>query len=142
MGGLTRTLFLKFQGYFSRYGQSKLALIHHARKLAKLHPEIQTVSVHPGRVMTGIADGLMKDSRLMKATASFAPFKLFAVPANVGARNALWASTSADIVPGKYYEPVGVPDMERRFKPAMDSHLAKRLWDWTENELKTIQPLE
>lgn len=121
------------QSYLQRYGQSKLALIHLTRKLAQLHPEIEIAAVHPGRVVTGLGLSLAKESMIMRMMMPLSP--LMSVNANVGARNALWAATSPGVVSGTYYEPVGVPDMEKTFKPAMDTELAARLWEWTEKEL-------
>lgn len=77
---------------------------------------------------------LQKESFLIKLTAPLAPF--LTVTANVGARNAIWAATSSGVVSGKYYEPVGVPDMETSCKNAMDKDLCQRLWEWTQEELK------
>lgn len=101
-----------------------------------MHSDIEIVAVHPGRVVTGMGVSLQKESLLMRMTMPFAPF--LSVSANVGARNALWAATSSGVVSGKYYEPVGVPDMETSFQYAMDKDLGQRLWEWTEQELKDI----
>lgn len=62
------------------------------------------------------------------------------VPPEVGARNHLWAATSPDVVSGKYYTPVGVPNMEGKL--ARDDDLAKRMWEWTEKELAEASSAE
>ena len=67
----------------------------------------------------------------MRVTAPLAPF--ICVPVAAGVRNHLWAATSPDVVTGKYYEPVGIPDREAAV--AKDEGLAEQLWEWTEKEL-------
>ncbi|KAI1373881.1 hypothetical protein F4677DRAFT_427528 [Hypoxylon crocopeplum] len=118
--------------YSRRYGQSKLALISLARELASRHPQLTTAAVHPGRILTGMAASLAKESLLVRLTGPIAP--LVCVPVSVGVKNHLWAATSQDVVSGKYYEPVGVPNKETAL--AKDGDLSRRLWDWTEEELR------
>jgi retinol dehydrogenase-12 len=56
-----------------------------------------------------------------------------------GVRNPLWGATAPknEIVNGEYYEPVGVPG--NHVKLSKDKDLARRLWEWTEEELKDYQ---
>ncbi|KAM7193328.1 hypothetical protein V8F33_007871 [Rhypophila sp. PSN 637] len=147
--------------YVHRYGQTKLALIHYAKSLSLLHPEITTVSVHPGRILTGLFRRLQKDSKLFKYTALITP--LFTTSVENGVRNHLWASTAPTdsqsqavkvpggeeqddgednkskspnlgvVVSGTYYEPVGVTGKESAL--AQDEALRLRLWEWVEGEL-------
>ena len=91
--------------------------------------------MHPGRIITGMAHGLQKESLLFKVTAPISP--VFCVSAAIGVRNHLWAATGANVGSGKYYEPVGVPDKETAI--AKDLGLSKRLWDWTEKELQGVE---
>ncbi|KAF3763899.1 hypothetical protein M406DRAFT_51240 [Cryphonectria parasitica EP155] len=121
-------------GYLRRYGQSKLALIHLTKHLAKLHPEIDIVALHPGRVNTGMGTELGKESLLVRLTAPLAPF--LSVDPDEGARNHLWTATSPNVVSGKYYEPVGVPDKEGA--TARDDEMKEALMQWTDNELKGV----
>ncbi|KAK4150236.1 retinol dehydrogenase [Chaetomidium leptoderma] len=121
--------------YYQRYGQSKVAIIGLARELAQRHPQIKVVAVHPGRIMTGMARGLQKESRLFRAAAPISP--VFCVSPAIGVRNHLWAATGADVESGKYYEPVGVPDKETAV--AKDRSLSSRLWEWTEKELESVK---
>ncbi|KAJ4359941.1 uncharacterized protein N0V89_000500 [Didymosphaeria variabile] len=123
--------------YSQRYGQSKLALIHLVRQLAKHHPESKVAAVHPGRILTGMADALKKESFLVKITAPIAPF--FCVPVSVGIINHLWAATSPNVVSGTYYEPVGVPGKESAL--AKDEALSAKLWEWTEEQFSGVKPL-
>lgn len=85
-----------------------------------------------------MAASLRRESLLVRLTAPIAP--LMCVPVKVGIRNHLWVATSPEVVSGKYYEPVGVPDKETAV--AKDEALSKRLWEWTENELKGVASLE
>lgn len=62
------------------------------------------------------------------------------VPVHVGVKNHLWAATSPEVVSGKYYEPVGIPDKES--VAAKDEALSRKLWEWTENEMTGVLPLE
>ncbi|KAI0443709.1 hypothetical protein F4803DRAFT_296960 [Xylaria telfairii] len=115
-----------------RYGQSKIALIGFTRELASRYPLIKVAAVHPGRINTGVTATFIKESLLFRLIA-LAPF--FFVERSLGVRNHLWAATSPDVVSGKYYVPVGVPDKEN--KMARDTDLSKRLWQWTNDELTT-----
>ncbi|KAK7959809.1 retinol dehydrogenase 14 [Apiospora aurea] len=117
--------------YGQRYGQSKVALIGLAKQLGRRHPQLKVAAVHPGRILTGMAASLRKESLLVRITAPIAP--LVCVPVETGVRNHLWAATSPDVVSGKYYEPVGIPDKESEM--AKDDGLIEKLWDWTEKEL-------
>ncbi|KAK7911553.1 dehydrogenase reductase SDR member 13 [Apiospora marii] len=117
--------------YTQRYGQSKVALIGLAKQLGRRYPQLRVAAVHPGRVLTGMAESLRQESLLVRVTAPLAP--LICVPVAAGVKNHLWAATSPDVVSGNYYEPVGVPDKEAAV--AKDESLAEKLWEWTEKEL-------
>jgi hypothetical protein len=88
--------------------------------------------VHPGIVETGLSKP-MRDAhvlvRLFEATVK--PF----VGATVqqGVLNQLWAATSKEIKPGEYYVPVG---KKAGSVASRDVEMAKKLWDWTEKELR------
>lgn len=119
---------------WTRYGQSKLANILYASEMARRYPSITTVSLHPGIVGTGLVKDLGFFSRAMVfAGAGFRP----KTPAD-GAVNGLWAATAAlkDVKSGAYYEPVGKE--VKLNSTARDSGLAKKLWDWTEEQLGAI----
>lgn len=125
------------QAYAQRYGQSKLALIYLARQLAQRNPMLKTASVHPGRILTGMATSLQKESLLVRVTKPIAPF--FCVPVSVGIANHLWAATSPEVVSGTYYEPVGVPGKETAI--AKDDTLSEKLWEWTERQFEGVDSL-
>ena len=121
---------------FERYGQSKLANILFARQLAKEHPELTTVSLHPGVGFTDLG---------VRATDAPWIFKILAhecisarvVPSlDVVARHQLWASVAKEgLTSGEYYEPLGRANIGR--PEGRDDALAKKLWDWTNEELST-----
>lgn len=92
------------------------------------------VALHPGRVETGLGRSLVKEVPLIRLMAPIAGF--MSVSPVEGAKNHLWTATSSNIVSGKYYEPVGVPDKEGEI--ARDDELRKKLWTWTESELKDL----
>ncbi|KAF1998994.1 NAD(P)-binding protein [Amniculicola lignicola CBS 123094] len=124
--------------YAQRYGQSKLALIALTKQMAHRYPELKVASVHPGRIITGMAAGLAEESLLVRLTKPIAPY--ICVPVAIGILNHLWAATSPDVVSGTYYEPVGVAGKESAL--AKDNDLSMRLWEWTEGELKDVKPLK
>jgi NAD(P)-dependent dehydrogenase (short-subunit alcohol dehydrogenase family) len=122
------------QSYSTRYGQSKVALIGLMRNLSRQYPQIKCVAIHPGRILTGMARSLQKESLLAWLTKPIAP--LFCVPVATGIRNHLWAATSPEVVSGSYYEPVGVPGTLSAV--ANDEAFYKRLQDWTDEALKGV----
>ncbi|KIW30106.1 uncharacterized protein PV07_05880 [Cladophialophora immunda] len=117
------------------YSQSKLANVLHARELARRHPEILSVSIHPGRVETNLANVIFDENgfngRFMKL------FDHLAGPLTVqqGTLTQLWAATwkRQEVKNGAYYNPVGKEN--RGSKQSRDTELAKKLWEWTESEL-------
>lgn len=123
-------------GTWTRYGQSKLANALFARQLAKLHPTWTVTAIHPGVVTTNLsrhvqdrywwAKGLMPIANLLLTTVQ------------QGALNQLWGSTAPkeDIKSGEMYFPVADLTGGRRGPFVKDDALAKKLWDWTEQELK------
>ncbi|UPK95343.1 hypothetical protein LCI18_006278 [Fusarium solani-melongenae] len=93
------------------YGQSKLANLIYAKEFADHHPELTSVSIHPGTFVV----------------------PLIGVEVQEGAKSQLWAATAKDVESGEYYEPVGVAG--RGSALSKNKELGKKLWDWTEKEL-------
>ncbi|KAL8346392.1 hypothetical protein RB598_000344 [Gaeumannomyces tritici] len=115
-----------------RYGVSKLANIHHARCLARRHPSITAVAVHPGAINTGLTRGPKESypwiGRLIELIVPWVmpgPRK--------GALNQLWACWGEGVVSGEYYTPVAVTG--KGSAQACNDDMAERLWEWTEKEL-------
>lgn len=120
---------------FTRYGQSKLANALFARELARRYPQIRTAAVHPGVVYTNLGSPLRDAYPWL--TLIEPAVKLLLHDAESGSRNQLWASVSDDVVSGQYYVPVGVCGKGRA--PVKDDDLARRLWDWTEEQFEAHQ---
>ncbi|TKA67017.1 hypothetical protein B0A55_13163 [Friedmanniomyces simplex] len=111
-------------GKSSRYGQSKLAQMLYTQEVAKHHPEVTSVSVHPRFIMTGLLGNVDLMTKL--------PVLLISIgkrtPVKQGHFNQCWAATckKSDLRSGEYYEPLGVIG-ERRTKQAKDQKLAEEL---------------
>jgi retinol dehydrogenase 12 len=123
-------------GSWTRYGQSKLANALFARQLAKLHPNWTVTAIHPGVVTTNLMRYMQERSWLIKAVMPIAGLLLTTV--EQGALNQLWGATApkGDIKSGEMYFPVADLTTGRRGPYVKDDALAKRLWDWTEQELQ------
>ncbi|KGO76860.1 Permease, cytosine/purine, uracil, thiamine, allantoin [Penicillium italicum] len=125
---------ISFGGPWVRYGQSKLANLIYARELAKRFPDITSVSVHPGIILTGLDNNLgIKEKMLVYALSWWRIMQ-----PHEGAFSQTWAATvdKAEIWNGGYYEPVGKLANGKLDSTARDEALAERLWDWTEETLK------
>lgn len=121
-------------GPWRRYAQSKLANLLYARELARRYPRILSVAIHPGVVATDLVGNT---SVLEKAAVYATNFGKVLRPAE-GAYNQCWAATVVreKIVGGVYYEPVGKVMESRLDAVAKDEGLARRLWEWTDEELR------
>lgn len=118
---------------WSRYGQSKLAQILYSKEIAKHHPSITSVSVHPGFIMTGLFDGLPLLTALPPLLMSLGK----RTPVEEGHYAQCWAATceKEKLRNGGYYEPIGrltVPSTTQ----GKDEKLAGELWNWTQRELE------
>lgn len=121
-------------GSWRRYGQSKLANMLYARELSARYPDILSVSIHPGVVATSLISDSSLANRALVHASNFGKV----LRPEQGAYNQVWAATSAreKIQNGSYYEPVGKLSDGRLNKTARSEALSKRLWEWTEEELK------
>lgn len=124
-------------GEFARYGQSKLAQVLYCKEMAKRYPQITSIPVHPGVGNTG----LLQHSKPSLVTRLFTITGFLLKSAAELAYNPLWAATAPleKLENGQYYEPVGKKASPS--KMAGDAALAEKLWEWTENELKDLEPL-
>ncbi|TLD04708.1 uncharacterized protein PgNI_09274 [Pyricularia grisea] len=120
-----------------RYAQSKLAVLLWVRRMAREYPAITIVSAHPGTVATSIADELSGGSLkpppfIVKLTGTKTP--------QTGAYNQLWCATAPrdQLVSGKYYCPVGIPDQEFGIAQnrTKSDDLEEKLWVWLHKEFK------
>ena len=129
------TAALAKEGPWVRYGQSKLANILFTKQLAKRYPSIKSVAIHPGNIETDLWAHNVKLNLFVKYLVNlFGSFWLQNVAE--GARNQLWASVAKGVISGTYYTPVGQPS--KGTSNARNEILAEKLWNWTENEIKSI----
>ncbi|KAJ5143557.1 uncharacterized protein N7515_002344 [Penicillium bovifimosum] len=119
---------------WTRYGASKSANILFASELARRHPDILSVSVHPGAVDSGLYGHAKNLSAVMKHGVNATGSLLFRNVTS-GALNSLWAAGTQreNLVNGAYYTPVGY--RSNGTSVVQDAQLAKKLWDWTETEI-------
>jgi NAD(P)-dependent dehydrogenase (short-subunit alcohol dehydrogenase family) len=119
---------------WTRYGASKAANVMFAAELARRHPEITSVSLHPGVIKTDLYIPNSQTNPVVRYGAMVFGSLIFGdVP--TGALNQLWAAAGAskeELSNGGYYTPVG---KLRNNKWARDDEAGRKLWKWTEKEL-------
>ncbi|KAJ5579571.1 uncharacterized protein N7459_005556 [Penicillium hispanicum] len=131
---MTSTPGLLASSTWYRYGASKAANIMFAAELARRHPEILSVSVHPGAVDSDLYLHAKATGSLMKHSLDVVMSLFFRSVAS-GALNTLWAAgtTRANLVNGAYYTPVGSHSDGTAFVREADT--ARKLWNWTETQI-------
>ena len=136
---------------WTRYGQSKLANILFTLELARRHPAITSVAIHPGGVATNLLTPFLEAHPYLTMMAR--PFwTLLATPASRGAWNQTWAATAPvlgkewtkldtkggkrllELRNGAYYTPFAKEGGQTAL--AKDAGLARRLHEWTEEQLR------
>lgn len=123
------------KGGWTSYASSKAANILFAAELAKRHPEITAVSVHPGLIKTDLYSDTFENSYFMRfGMALFGP--LVYHDAAYGALTQLFASTAekSKVQQGGFYTPVG--KLQKGNSWANNADASKKLWEWTEEQLK------
>ncbi|KAH6611301.1 hypothetical protein Trco_001321 [Trichoderma cornu-damae] len=126
---------LSKQGQWQSYAASKAANILFASELAKRHPDITSVSVHPGMIKTDLYATTFQNSFFMRcALGALGPLIYYDVP--FGALTQLWVSTveKSKLTQGAFYTPVG--HLQSNNKYTNNADMQKRLWEWTEEQLK------
>ncbi|RFU73370.1 hypothetical protein TARUN_8892 [Trichoderma arundinaceum] len=126
---------LSKQGEWPSYAASKAANILFASELAKRHPKITSVSLHPGMIKTDLYATTFENSFLLRyALGIFGPLIYYDVP--YGALTQLWVSTveKSKLTQGAFYTPVGQLQSGNTYTKNAD--MQKRLWEWTEEQLK------
>lgn len=123
-----------------RYGSSKLANILFSKSLAEHYPQITSVSLHPGVILTDLYSSLSKNPFLKVGLWIYSWIGMV-LPghyksAEGGALTQTWAATAkkGDLTNGAFYKPVGVENGGSKL--AGDTDLQKKLWEWTESELE------
>ncbi|RGP77581.1 alcohol dehydrogenase bli-4 [Fusarium longipes] len=114
-----------------RYAQSKLACLLYAREAAKRY-SFNNIAINPGEVQTELFSREAGDEMMKHLQQNVAP-KVVG-PISEGVKNHLWAATSLEIENGEFYEPVGKTG--GLDGAGLDDEMAKKLWDWTEEQLK------
>lgn len=119
-------------GDWLRYGQSKMANILYAKELAQRYPEVLSVSLHPGVIKTG----MVENAGLFNRFLLYIKYMGKIITIEQGAYTQLWAGTSerGKIENGGFYYPIG--ELNSGNATARDARLAKKLWDWTEEQLQ------
>ncbi|RMZ74358.1 Short-chain dehydrogenase reductase SDR [Pyrenophora seminiperda CCB06] len=131
---------LAHESYSRCYGSSKLANLLFARSLAEQYPQITSVSLHPGIIITDLFKHVQSNVFMKLGFWIYGLIGLFLPghyksPERGGALNTTWCATTAkaELENGAYYMPVGKKSGGSRW--ARDEGLKKKLWEWTEEEL-------
>lgn len=118
-------------GPYPRYFRSKLANVLWARHMAKEHPWLTVVAVHPGAVQTNLGNGTTGSWAVTRMALKLISYAFTSV--EDGVKNQLWAAVSNDVQSGEYYEPVGISGQTS--VDGLDDGLATEVWEWTQQEL-------
>jgi len=119
-----------------RYANSKLANILFTKALAKRYPQIISVSLHPGIILT---DLYTPSYRHFILWIGISAISIFMTSLDKGAYNQLWAATvpKEKIQNGGYYRPIGVLSNGSYLTGyANNEKMSEELWNWTEEELQ------
>ncbi|KAI1131598.1 oxidoreductase [Nemania abortiva] len=120
-------------GKWQRYAQSKLANLIYGRELSRRYPEILTLVADPGPSNTGLVSSLGFFDKMIVYLGNINRF----LEPDQGHWSQVWlvGVPKDQAKPGELYEPVGKPS-DGYTHWCLDSKLAARLWEWTEEELK------
>ncbi|KAI5293581.1 hypothetical protein KEM52_005411, partial [Ascosphaera acerosa] len=119
---------------WARYGASKAANVALAAELARQHPELTCVSLHPGIIPSNLYTRTVATNPLISAAWRARKYLLPSV--QQGAHNQLWLAAGArkeELVNGGYYNPVGV--LSRNWF-ADNDEVRRMLWKWAQQEVK------
>ena len=120
---------------WTRYGQSKLANILHARSLRKYYPQLTSVAVHPGVILTDLYVSTKENNPLLRwGIGALGALTMGTVQS--GALNQIWACVAPkeEVAKSVFFNPVAKASTGSSY--ARDEELAEKLWEWTEAELK------
>lgn len=128
---------------WQRYGQSKLGDILLAKGMARYHPQITSLSIHPGLVGTNLATNTAPG--VLKSIFTFAKWlrlPVYKTPEE-GAEDTLWAVgvEREKVENGEYYVPVGKKAGSGQAKAVEDEELRDRVWEWGGKEMGGLQAL-
>ncbi|KAL7937144.1 hypothetical protein V8C35DRAFT_294873 [Trichoderma chlorosporum] len=117
---------LSAQGQWTSYGTSKAASILFAAELAQRHPDLTSVSLHPGMIRTDLYTTATANAFFLRNFLGiFGPILYYDV--SYGALAQLWAGTGGKnkLKQGEFYVPVG--HLGSKNKYAVDADMQKRL---------------
>lgn len=126
---------LENNGPWARYGQSKLSNILHAKVLSAKYPQITSVAVHPGVILTDLYAS-QKQTNVVLKWGLWALGGVVMGDVKAGALNQIWASVGekTEVAKSVYWTPVANASGGSGY--AKDEKLANKLWEYTEDELK------
>ncbi|KAH6662766.1 retinol dehydrogenase [Halenospora varia] len=127
-------------GKWTMYGMSKLAMVLHAREVARRCGErgVQGGCVHPGTVRTGLSAGPLASTPFYRLILPL--IELGAPGPEKGCWNTLWCATSPELGlsekdgNGGFFVPVG-----KKGKGSVwgdDEEMCRKLWEWSEEYLR------
>ncbi|KUJ22934.1 NAD(P)-binding protein [Mollisia scopiformis] len=131
-------------GVWSRYGQSKLANVLHAKELNRFYGpdgtkksegQIWTAAVHPGHIYTDLSKNAQFAGPLSKPVAATLNCLGVFIPADKGSFTSVFCAASQDMkadMSGEYFVPLG--KVGKPSKHANNPDMAEKLWQWTEAE--------
>ncbi|KIV85430.1 hypothetical protein PV11_01126 [Exophiala sideris] len=117
------------------YGASKAANIMFAAELARRYPQFTSASLHPGLIKTDLYTPNLEVNSIVRYGSLLMGGLMFQT-IEAGALNQLWLAAGArkdEIKNGQFYTPVAKVHSNKWATNAKDG---KRLWEWTEQELK------
>lgn len=117
-----------------------MANIVYAAELARRHPSITSISVHPGVVKTNLVTSLGAGKKAFVYGVNFL-LGIGIMTEERGRMSQLWAaagSKKSELVNGAFYRPVGVLSNNKLDKIATSEEFAKKLWKWTDKELEAF----
>ncbi|KAF2446897.1 oxidoreductase-like protein [Karstenula rhodostoma CBS 690.94] len=121
-----------------RYGQSKLANILFTQELSARYPQITSVAVHPGVIITDLYNAFVSGP-ILKGIFWFYQQLVPILPGHFkdtkgGALSQTHLATAdkSTIQNGEFYRPVGIVTKGSSY--SQDLGLARKLWEWTEEE--------
>lgn len=117
---------------WNAYGNSKLALVHMANELQRLHGDggLRAYSLHPGSVYTNVANrGLEGAPGLVKLRNVLSPIEAFFLKSPLeGAQTQIHCATRPGLPGGLYYQEC---EPTAASADSEDAHVSRRLWEET-----------
>jgi len=114
--------------YRSLYATSKLAQIYHSKELAIKHPEIQSLSLHPGLCYTSLARYVKPQSFILSILGRILPL-IIRTPAE-GAQTHVYCCVEDGLESGEYFGDCKKNALE---DVACNSNIQKKLWEFSED---------